>query len=240
MANGCGVVSGRRRDRASAAGGVKYVRASDCAIAHPGFARRLLRFCFSVKSPGKKNRPAPGGPPFSAWSLPRVAAALFLTAFVAGLILYLPALRGAFVLDDHTLPFHHLSLTGVRPVLMFSYWANYQLFGDTPSSYHLVNLLIHVSNTCLVFLILFRLLSLAGWTSYRRTTGSAVGALIFLIHPLQTESVSYIAGRSESMAALFVLLAYAVFLYRRHESISWMEAAAVLVLFGLGVSTKEN
>jgi len=71
-------------------------------------------------------------------------------------------------------------------------------------------------------------------------TAAVAGAAVFLIHPLQTESVSYIAGRSESLAAMFVLLAYMVFLYRRHEAISWVETAAVLALFGLGVSTKEN
>ena len=67
-----------------------------------------------------------------------------------------------------------------------------------------------------------------------------IGALVFAIHPLQTESVSYVAGRSESLAALFLLLAYVVFLYRRNESISWVEALLVLVLFGAGIRTKEN
>ena len=67
-----------------------------------------------------------------------------------------------------------------------------------------------------------------------------IGAAVFLIHPLQTESVSYVAGRSESLAAFFVLLAYVVFLYRRQEAISWVETAMVLTLFALGVTAKEN
>jgi len=61
-----------------------------------------------------------------------------------------------------------------------------------------------------------------------------------MIHPLQTESVSYVAGRSESLAALFLLLAYVFFLYRRNDAISWKEACVVLVLFAIGVRTKEN
>jgi tetratricopeptide (TPR) repeat protein len=52
--------------------------------------------------------------------------------------------------------------------------------------------------------------------------------------------VSYIAGRSESLASLFLLLAYVVFLYRRPDGISWVRAIAVIVLFGIGVTTKEN
>ncbi|HLY19143.1 MAG TPA: hypothetical protein VKR61_18070 [Bryobacteraceae bacterium] len=70
--------------------------------------------------------------------------------------------------------------------------------------------------------------------------GSLLGAAVFFVHPLQTESVAYIAGRSESLAALFILLGYTIFLYRRAEAISWVETALVLTCFALGVSSKEN
>ncbi len=131
-------------------------------------------------------------------------------------------------------------LTGVRPLLMFSYWVNYKLWGDEPLSYHLVNLLIHLINSGLVFLVLSRLLSMAGWIRKNAYRAAVLGAAVFLIHPLQTESVSYIAGRSESLAALCALLAYAIFLYRKNERISWLEALGVLFLFGCAVLTKEN
>lgn len=123
---------------------------------------------------------------------------------------------------------------------MFSYWMNYRLWGTGPFSYHFVNLIIHFLNTGLVFLVLRRFLNKTAWPRQRTQAASIIGALVFAIHPLQTESVSYVAGRSESLASLFLLLAYVVFLYRRTESISWLEAALVLVLFGLGVKTKEN
>ena len=121
-----------------------------------------------------------------------------------------------------------------------SYRLNGFLLGDRPLDYHVVNLLIHALNTCLVFLVLSRLLTMAGWPQRRRLVGACIGSLVFLIHPLQTESVSYIAGRSESLASLFLLLAYVVFLYRPQESISWGRALAVIILFGIGVKTKEN
>jgi hypothetical protein len=88
--------------------------------------------------------------------------------------------------------------------------------------------------------VLYRLLQLSGWVGTRRSAAAAIGAAVFLVHPLQTESVSYIAGRSESLAALFMLLAYLVFIYRRDENISWRESLLVLVLSGLAVSVKEN
>jgi protein O-mannosyl-transferase len=177
-------------------------------------------------------------------------AVVFIVALLIGFYLYLPALSGPFVFDDFTLPYQRtiaeeslstwITIAGVRPFLMFTYWVNRKLSGESPVGYHVLNLLIHVVNTVLVFLVLYRLLQLASWVNAKRTAAALAGAAVFLVHPLQTESVSYIAGRSESLAALFVMLAYLVFLYRRHECISWRESALVLVLLGVGMSTKEN
>src|SRR5262249_34228272 len=157
------------------------------------------------------------------------------------------ALRGDCVLDDLPLGLaaarsHPLAgwMSRQRPVLMLSYGLNQVLFGASPAAYHAVNVLIHALNACLVFLIIRRLLEKADWSERQRQAGAAAGALVFLIHPLQTESVSYIAGRSESLASAFLLLAYAVFLYDRRGAISWRRALAVIVLFGLAVKTKEN
>jgi protein O-mannosyl-transferase len=170
-----------------------------------------------------------------------------LAAFVVELNLYSPSIAAPFVFDDYILPFLQGSpdlygwLSGVRPFLMFTYWLNARLSGDSPLGYHLVNLVIHAANTGLVFLVLHRLLEIAGGMSARAVRiASIIGAAVFLVHPLQTESVSYIAGRSESLAAFFVLLAYVVFMYRRGDSISWAETALVLVLFAVAVTTKEN
>jgi len=169
-------------------------------------------------------------------------------AALAGLFLYGPAFHGRFVFDDPGLPFYH-SLgdepvstwtSGVRPVLMVSYWMTRALWGEDPFGYHSVNLLIHILNSGLVLLVIWRLLGWANWDPVRRKWMSIAGATVFLIHPLQTEAVSYIAGRSESLSTLFLLAGYALFLYRRREEISWLEAIGVLALFGIAVGTKEN
>lgn len=168
--------------------------------------------------------------------------------FAVILALYAPALRGHFVFDDLSLPFAKITrdspladwVAGVRPVLMLSYWANYKVWGADPFSFHFVNVLIHFVNSILVFLVLWRLLEKTAWTRRKSLIAAGTGAVLFAIHPLATESVSYIAGRSESLMSLFLLLAYAVFLFRRQEAISWTEAVLVLLLFGLAVKTKEN
>jgi protein O-mannosyl-transferase len=182
--------------------------------------------------------------PFSAWAKPIGFAAVLLLC----LLLYAPAVHGPFVFDDGSLPFHRTMreqalpawTMGVRPVLMASYWLNFRLWGDDPTSYHVLNALIHGINAILVFLVLERLLTLAEFARPRVTTMAALGCLIFLVHPLQTESVSYVTGRSESFSVLFELLAYTVFLYRRKESISWIVSLAVVCLFLLAIRTKEN
>jgi tetratricopeptide (TPR) repeat protein len=178
----------------------------------------------------------------------RTIAIACTALFVSLLCLYWPALRGQFVFDDLSLPFSKAMrdeplgawMAGVRPILMFTYWLNYRFGGTRPDSYHFMNLAIHFVNTGLVFLVLCRLFAYAGWVQRKAVTAAAVGASIFAFHPLQTESVSYVAGRSESLASLFLLLAYVVFLYRRDASISWREALLVVVLFAVAVRTKEN
>ncbi len=173
---------------------------------------------------------------------------LTLAALIVGAALYSAALHGPFLFDDESLLFRqgvqsaslHEWMAGVRPVLMFSYWLNYQISGSDPYSFHAFNLLLHAVNTGLVFVALLRLLGFLEWPPAKRQWAAVVGATVFLIHPLATESVSYIAGRSESLAAFFMLLAYTVFLGGHAKPISWVRSAVVVTLFGLAVATKEN
>ena len=85
-----------------------------------------------------------------------------------------------------------------RPMVVLSHAVNYAISEYSPKSYIALNILIHGLNSALVFLVLGQLLPLAG---------AALGALFFGLHPLQTEVVNYISARSESLAALFYLLA---------------------------------
>jgi tetratricopeptide (TPR) repeat protein len=176
----------------------------------------------------------------------------WLAATLAGLILlfwaYAPAMHGVFLFDDnkqqYALPTATAPLSSwigpVRPVLMFSYWMNVQISRDNTFSFHMVNLLIHCVTALLVFLVIRRLLEWSGTSEADRTPFAAFGALLFLLHPLQTESVAYIAGRSESLCGMFSCASFAAFLYRRSKAISWSEVGLVVALFGAAVLTKEQ
>jgi hypothetical protein len=110
---------------------------------------------------------------------------------MVGAALHSSALHGRFIFDDDALPFRqglqNASLrawvAGVRPLLMLSYWVNYRISGSDPYSYHVFNVLIHVANTSLVFVVLVRLFALANWAPTKRQVAAALGAAVFLIHP---------------------------------------------------------
>ncbi len=171
-------------------------------------------------------------------------------AVIAGLFVayqvYAPAMSGPFLFDDLYLPMNMpgvengslwVWIAGVRPLLMFTFWLNHQLGGSDTASYHEWNVVFHVLNSLLVYLIVRKLLQLAGTAS--NTLALFAGGL-FLLHPVQTEAVAYIAGRSDDLSALFFFGAYALFLYRRTVAISWPAALGVLALFGAAAATKEN
>ncbi|MBV8843763.1 MAG: tetratricopeptide repeat protein [Bryobacterales bacterium] len=179
------------------------------------------------------------------WPWAAALAALFLILEAYG-----PALNGPFVLDDRYLPFFKpdyqsipLSgwINGLRPLLMFSFWMNYAANGIDPYVYHVTNVVLHLLNSVLVALIAAKLLEWAGTEKNiaRSALGVFAGAL-FLLHPIQTEAVAYVASRSEVLSVFFYYAAYCVFLYRRSAQITWLRAIAVLALFGAAASTKEH
>ncbi|HYO83160.1 MAG TPA: hypothetical protein VES20_17265, partial [Bryobacteraceae bacterium] len=180
----------------------------------------------------------------------KVSGLALLGALLAGCLVYSPALSGPFVFDDFVLPFRLPDFRGetlrewmasVRPLLMLSYWFNYQWSGrESTFSYHLLTVLIHSVNTVLVGAVLWRILQWTNARRGRRQLLTAVGAGAFLLHPLQSESVAYIAGRSESLSALWCLAAWATMLYRPTDVLSWRRVLAILLFFGAALATKEH
>jgi protein O-mannosyl-transferase len=103
-----------------------------------------------------------------------------------------------------------------------------------------VNLLIHAVAALFVFLMIRRLLEWAGVEAANRAWLAGFGAALFLLHPIQTESVAYIAGRSEALCGMFALASICAFVYRRSIAISWGMTLAVLLLFGAAMLSKEQ
>ena len=141
------------------------------------------------------------------------AAALLL---LAGLAAYANCFTKAFVFDDmpwivgNTLlahPWAYLCSQAMqsRPLISLSLLLNYQLGGLDPFGWHLLNLAVHLGAAVALFGIVRRTL-----LPLRPADADAVAlgaALLWLLHPLQTQSVTYVIQRCESMMGLFFLLA---------------------------------
>jgi tetratricopeptide (TPR) repeat protein len=170
--------------------------------------------------------------------------------FFAAVEVYGRVLHSPFVFDDFVLPYYKRGFDtesfiawvgNVRPLLMLSYWFNFQISGRDTYSYHVVNLLIHCANSGIVFLIVRRVLLRVALEEKRLNILSVFASALFLLHPIQTESVAYITGRSEVFSAFFFLSAFAVFLYSPSQvEIGWVRSALLLFLFACALATKEH
>lgn len=146
-------------------------------------------------------------------------------------------LRGTFQYDDKVEILVNPNLQGLghwrdlwiynpfRFLLLCTFALQYNTTGDDPLPFHLVNLAIHAVNALLVASLARRLLSRVGPAAYRegwglRWAALATGAL-FAVHPLLVEGVTYISGRSSSLATTVYLVAFVVL-----DSLLTREAAA--------------
>jgi hypothetical protein len=156
-----------------------------------------------------------------------------LLASIAALA-YLPSLFGPFQFDDYNVivdypTVHSFALlaeragAGVRAVLKASYALNWTL-DPRPIGFHLVNILLHALNAALLFLIGKRLV---------RSDAAFAAALLFALHPMQTEAVTYVSGRSSSLMAAFYLGSLLAYLAGR----AWPVSA---LLFVLALATRET
>src|SRR3989344_256359 len=113
-----------------------------------------------------------------------------------------------------------------RPLLMTSFAFNWVLGGSHPVGYHIVSNLLHIGNGILLFLIFYSI--------WKRKIPAFLGALFFLIHPLQTEAVTYISGRGDPLSVFFILISLILFdRFVRGKRISlrwWSLAFAILAI----------
>ncbi len=131
-------------------------------------------------------------------------------------LLYLPFLAVPFEYDDKVEilanqvlrePGNITELLRYNPfrlLLLWSFAADLWAWGFRPQGYRAVNILIHLGNS-LMLLAIMRLFA-ERWRLAEAGLFAAAGALLFAVHPLAIESVTYISGRSSSLATFFVLL----------------------------------
>jgi hypothetical protein len=126
------------------------------------------------------------------------------------------------------------SMPGIRPLLKLTYALNHES-GLGLAGFHAVNLAIHAAAVVAAYELLRRLGARLDLADARPP--ALLGALIFALHPAQTESVTYLSGRSSSLAGLLALGGVLAFVAGRDRRRPWLVhlASPLLLLLALGV-----
>ncbi len=168
---------------------------------------------------------------------------LFAAALVvAVLLVYHPAWQGGLIWDDdahitrpelqsghglYRIWFDVRATLQYYPLLHSAFWLEHRLWGDATVGYHLLNLLLHATAALLVALILRRL----------RVPGAYLAAAIFALHPINVESVAWIAEQKNTLSGVFYLAALLIYLhFDQTRKPAWYLGS--LALFVLGVMSK--
>ncbi len=168
------------------------------------------------------------------------------------LLAYANSYQGVFLLDDqiriveneaiHDFSWPWKFLDNVRrPMLHFTLALNYKMGGENPFGYHFFNLAVHLIAGLALFGIIRQTCLLPGHRAYfgREINPFAfMVSVLWLVHPLQTQSVTYVIQRAESMMGMFFFLGlYAAIRYFRNSRVLWAVAAGIASL--LSGLTKE-
>jgi tetratricopeptide (TPR) repeat protein len=157
----------------------------------------------------------------------------FARVLLLGLVLaaFGPTLPSSFHFDDYALLsdaavtspsgwWQVFRLEQTRPLTYFTFWLNYRFSGEDPLGYHTLNLLIHLTACWLALLVFCRVLP--------SPQAALWAAVIFALHPLQTEAVAYVFGRATLLAALLCLVCWKAWLDGRRGLAVACFAAALL------------
>jgi tetratricopeptide (TPR) repeat protein len=135
-----------------------------------------------------------------------------LVIVVVTLLAYTPAMRAGYIWDDDdyvTGNAHLRSVDGLLnlwqlrtthqyyPVVFTTFWIEYHLWGLHPSGFHVVNIILHAVNACLLWMLCTKLRMPGAWM---------IGA-IFALHPVHVESVAWITERKNVLSGFFYFVA---------------------------------
>ena len=135
-----------------------------------------------------------------------------------------------FIQDFWSIYIKTINVKYYRPLLAASFMLDYALWGNNPFGYHLTNVIFHILASILVFLFVQLLVE--------KRFIAFVSALLFSVHPVHTEVVSFISGRVDSVPLVFYLLSLILFLiYSSHKRIIFYLLS--LACFGVSLLTKE-
>jgi hypothetical protein len=196
-----------------------------------------------------------------------IAAVLFLAILGLTALLYWPGLSGDFLLDDDP-NLQNLASVGYddtiresltfaldgnasrlgRPVALLSFALQAKDWPDNPAGFKRINVLIHLLNGALIFLILFKLARMSALPRLQKFAPwlALLASSAWLLHPFQVSTVLYVVQRMTQLAVFFSLIAILGYLWGRAQVIAghtWRGIAIASVTLGLafplGMFSKE-
>ena len=154
-----------------------------------------------------------------------------LLIIAAGLLTYLNSLGGALFWDDEVTLINNPFIRGplflkeiflssyhsgggetvnfYRPLATVSFMLDYHFWSLHPLGYHLTNVLLHVANALLIFWIVQHL--------FRKRWLGLFSALLFVVHPVNSEAVNYVSNRTDLLMLFFLLCSLSTYLLYRDQ-----------------------
>ncbi|MBZ5554128.1 MAG: tetratricopeptide repeat protein [Acidobacteriia bacterium] len=142
----------------------------------------------------------------------------------------------ASILQIFTAPFVHfpnVTLDLYRPLTALTLAINYWISGPQPDSFHLFNRLLHVLTSLGIFWVVRRLMP-------QRPAVAFLTGLLFAVHPVQTEAITYISGRADALAMLLFVFAWLVFIRMRATPYRLRLYVISVILYFLALLSKES
>jgi protein O-mannosyl-transferase len=144
-------------------------------------------------------------------------------------------------------PAYYLNLEKItyRQVSLLTFALNYQWSQENPFGYHLFNLILHIFTVFLVFfIVILTIKNATEWGERAALIIAAITALLFGLHPIQTETITYISGRPGGLSALFIFLSLLMFMLgglKRPSSKTpgFIYYTASILIFFIAVLSKE-
>jgi tetratricopeptide (TPR) repeat protein len=207
-------------------------------------SRKRSHRAIELEIPAKESSTAGAPAPFPRWLATRVAPVLLIG--LAGFLAYVNTFNVPFLFDDilhipenegikSTWPGDYLNSS--RPVVEYSFAVNFALHGLELWGYHALNLAIHVAAGLCLYGIASRTFARLGGSlgEYHHLAGLGV-ALLWVVHPLQTQAVTYIIQRHESLMGLFFLATLYCFIRGREspEPSGWYALSLMTCALGMG------
>ncbi len=175
-------------------------------------------------------------------SLPAGLAVVMI--LLAAVLVYLPAFNGEWIWDDDTSVYENPVVTAPDglykiwfttedydfwPMTKTVFWIEYQIFGNSPSGYHIVNIAFHAIASALIYLVLRRL----------KVPAALLAGLVFALHPVNASSVAWVAETKNTLSMIFLALTLLAYLhFERCRRRRWY--ALALAAFALALASKTS